>query len=36
MQPQETRMIRGDRWSCFTTVAMPSSVPGNGTRYSVK
>jgi hypothetical protein len=29
MRPQETRKIRGDRFRRFTTVSMPSSVPGN-------
>jgi hypothetical protein len=36
MRPQETRMIRGDRLSRCTTVSMPSSVPGDCTRYSVR
>jgi hypothetical protein len=36
MQPQGTRTIRGGRLCRFTTVSIPSSVPGNRTRYSAR
>jgi hypothetical protein len=35
MRLQEIRAIRGGRLSCFTTVSVPSSVPGSCKRYSV-
>ena len=36
MRPQETWTIRGGLFCRFSTVSMPSSMPGNRTRYSAR